>query len=176
MERFDELCFDRAHAPSRIMSLLGQYLMRCAPRVRDNCAPTPSLSPPPSGPMAPTVFPTAFPTPPPNNAPPTPRPPVVHHCKGGMVWRECGCSAVATCAKPSPRCDTSCVARCECPDAKPLWDATGQGHSNKQDLPDHDSCIGVLRGVLLFSHREQRVERCSVAFHGGMHHRATLPS
>jgi len=48
---------------------------------------------------------------------------VQSHCVGGQVWNQCGSQCTPSCQTPHPICVMMCVARCECPREKPLWDA-----------------------------------------------------
>lgn len=41
-------------------------------------------------------------------------------CLAPMEWNKCGSGCDRTCENPSPVCQTSCVARCQCPTDRPL--------------------------------------------------------
>jgi len=43
-------------------------------------------------------------------------------CDGGKEWNECGSSCTPTCDSPSPMCAMVCVAKCECPRGKPIFE------------------------------------------------------
>jgi len=43
-------------------------------------------------------------------------------CDGGQQWNECGSSCTPTCDSPSPMCAMVCVAKCECPRDKPIFE------------------------------------------------------
>jgi hypothetical protein len=48
------------------------------------------------------------------------------NCKGGSVWNECGSACLRTCDTPEPQaCTSNCVARCQCPQAKPILNSEG---------------------------------------------------
>lgn len=68
-----------------------------------------------------------------------PGPPLVQpKCAGGRVWNKCGspCSDVACFAEAPSTCMTTCVARCQCPQQKPIWDPEA-----KQCVRSNDECI-----------------------------------
>jgi len=43
-------------------------------------------------------------------------------CTGGKVWNDCGSACEPTCTDPAPMCIMMCMARCECPSDKPIWE------------------------------------------------------
>ena len=45
----------------------------------------------------------------------------VSQCSGGQVFMTCGSACTKTCKNTNPICTEQCVARCQCPDDKPLW-------------------------------------------------------
>jgi hypothetical protein len=62
-------------------------------------------------------------------------------CQGGKEYNEDGRVCELTCADPNPTCynqlPIETVARCECPDSLPLWDAVA-----KQCVEDESACVG----------------------------------
>merc|ERR1740138_1627866 len=73
----------------------------------------------------------------------------------GQVWKQCGSRCTRTCAQPNPMCVRMCVAKYECPAAKPYWDAAA-----KTCLASAQCKLACPKGKFTYTSPRSKVSFC----------------